>query len=64
MEMPTVQTEAHDPKLNIHYVVHAYRTLSQEEMLMTIRMLWNQKKSKRPKPNTKIAVTSLIGMHD
>jgi hypothetical protein len=64
MEMPSVQTKAYDRKLNITYIVNAHRPLTEHEMIVAIRMLWGQRKSKRPKPNTTMTILSLIGLHE
>jgi len=64
MESPTIKTTATDRDRNIRYEVLAYRTLTEAEMIMTIRMLWGQKKGKRPKPNSTITVMSIIGAQD
>lgn len=64
MEGPTVETMAYDRRSNIHYVVRAYRKLSEKELILTISMLRSQRKSKQLKSNSTVTITSLIGMSD
>lgn len=63
MEMPSIPTSYTDKDLNFTFTVFAYRKLTQEEMQMSYNIWRGQKKSNKPKRNTKVEIVSIIG-HD
>jgi hypothetical protein len=61
MQMPNVRNVLRDPTKQINYEVMAYRALSEQELLMAVRVyLSNTKKSKRPKPGQTVTIYSVI----
>lgn len=59
MEMPTVKNVVRDELRNITYNFMAYRTMTREEMLMGVSVLWQQRK--KPKKGTTLTVITTHG---
>ena len=65
MEMPKIKTVLKDEQNDIAYAVLAYRQLSRDELVLSVRAaLSNMKKSKRPKRGQKLQIVSVIGADD
>jgi hypothetical protein len=63
MESPNVVTVLTDTSKNIRYEVVAYRTLEQDELIMTVRAALSGMKRK-PKKNTTCQLVTVIGARD
>lgn len=65
MEMPKIKTVLKDEQNDITYEVLAYRRLSRDELVLSVRAaLSSMKKSKRPKRGQKLQIVSVIGADD
>ncbi len=65
MEMPNVRSTLIDSESNVTYHVMAYRSLTREEMVLSVRQYWAQKKrSRKIKPGTEITIISIIGHNE
>lgn len=64
MEMPNVLSTIRDPRKNITYQVVAYRSLSREEMVMSVRQFLSQKGKPKVKPGSTVKIISIIGFKD
>lgn len=65
MEMPKVRSTLIDSGSNVTYHVLAYRPLTREEMVLSVRHYWAQKKKVRKiKPGTEITIISIIGHNE
>jgi hypothetical protein len=64
MNMPDVSNIAKDPARNITFNVMAYRTLTQPEVMMSIRYFRSTKAGKKLKNNTTYTIVSIIGYND
>lgn len=66
MQLPNVPNVVRDEERNITYTVLAYRRLTRDECLMAISQANRTKtgKPKRPKPNTKVEITTIIGFNE
>lgn len=63
MERPTVKSTIKDAEKNITYVVLAYRKLTREEMVSSVRHFWAQKKRPKVKPGETVIIETIYG-HD
>ena len=64
MQQPNIRTTMKDEKQKITYHVMAYRTLTDVEMLQSIRYYFSQKKSKKLKPGESITIITVIGFSE
>jgi hypothetical protein len=64
MNPPNVSNIARDADRNITFNVLAYRTLSQQELLMAIRYFRSTKQGRKLKANTTYTIVSVIGCND
>jgi predicted transcriptional regulator len=63
MERPTVKNIIKDDRKNITFVILAYRKLTKEEMVDTVRSLWSQKKPPKILPGQEVVIETIYG-HD
>lgn len=59
MEMPTVRNVVKDEERKNTYIFMAYRAMTREEMLMGVRLLWQQRK--KPKKGATLTVITMHG---
>lgn len=62
MKMPHVSNLIQDPRLNVVFDVRAYRKLTKQELIRTVRHYYATTK-KKPKKNTSVIIMSLYGIH-
>jgi hypothetical protein len=60
MEAPNVKSVLLDRGRNVRYEVFAYRVLTEEELVMTIRLFLSSQKRK-PKRNSQVEIHTIIG---
>lgn len=61
MELPTVHNPMKNEENNVLYDVVAYRKLTYDEIVSTIRAYHRQRKSRRKVRNCTIEIVTLIG---
>ena len=61
MVMPNVKNTLVDSGSNVTYHVMAYRSLTREEMLLSVRQYWSQAKKQKLRAGTVITIVSIIG---
>ena len=64
MIMPNIVSTIVDPGKNITYQVVAYRKLSRNELVMSVRHYWSQRKKPKVKPGGTVKIISIIGHSD
>lgn len=64
MQMPNVDNIARDDATNITINVRAYRKLSEQELIRSIRYFRSTKQGRRLKKNSTYTIISTIGAHD
>lgn len=63
MERPRIEHEIRDPERNITYIVVAYRTLTQQEVVFAVRAFLTRTRRK-PKKNSRIEILTVFGATD
>jgi hypothetical protein len=63
VEGPNVLSVAVDGERGIRYEVQAYRTLTQEELLLAVRYYLSHSR-KKPKKGSVVRIVSIIGVND
>ncbi len=63
MELPNIKNVLRDNSKNIRYEVFAYRALTKEELVLAVRQ-FNSSSKKKPKKNSCVQITTLIGLRD
>ena len=64
MQPPTIMTTLRDNDNNVTYNVLAYRHLSRDELIMSVRMYHSQpsvRRRKKPFKNATITIVSILG---
>jgi len=61
MQMPNVKNTLIDSGSGVTYHVMAYRQLTLDEIVLSVRHYWNQNKKSKIKPGTVITIVSIIG---
>lgn len=64
MQMPNVISKIVDQEKNITYEVVAYRQLNREELILSVRHFWAQKKKPKVKPGSTVQIISVIGCNE
>jgi hypothetical protein len=63
MMMPSVVNTIVDPRKNVTYQVVACRKLSRNELVLSVRHYWSQRKKLKVKPGSIVKIVSILG-HD
>lgn len=61
MEMPSVRSTIKDPAKDVTYHVMAYRTLSREELVQSVRAYHSSRRTKKLKKGQVITIMTIIG---
>jgi hypothetical protein len=64
MQMPNVVSKIIDQEKKITFEIIAYRPLSREEMVLSVRQFLAQKKKPKLQPGSTIKIISIIGCND
>ena len=64
MKEPNIISALKDPKENITYEVVAYRKLTKEELILSVKLFYAQKKKPKVKPGQKVRIISILGYND
>lgn len=64
MNEPDVLSTIRDDRRNITYHILAYRPLTHEEKVITVRTFVTQHKGARPPNGSTVTIRSLIGAHE
>jgi len=61
MQQPNIISTLVDPEKNITYEVVAYRKLTKDELILSVRNFYAQKKKPKLKPGQKVTILTIIG---
>jgi hypothetical protein len=61
MQMPNVKNTIVDSENETTYDVIAYRTLTREELVLSVRHYWLQKKKSKVRRGSTITIVTIIG---
>lgn len=64
MQMPDVKNTIVDPEKKVTYHIMAYRQLTREEMVLSVRQFLSQKRTSRVRRGSTITIVSIIGHSD
>lgn len=64
MQMPNIISTIKDADKKITYQVIAYRSLTREELILSVRQFWAQRNRPKVKPGSTIKIISTIGFRN